>query len=190
MHNRRCKAPCPGCREVNQYRRKEEVCDSCKKLLEQALALREWETRPDPGIEIIQVPEVTHGFPGFYAGRPRGLPSDSERNDPRSRLQVLMAKLILQVSKPLRSDTWTGRQAILTNESKIGRNLRWEGFRDVRSISKVLVPIIRDLYDAIADALIETNEYARREGQNILLSLASGELSVEGFNETQIKKVR
>jgi len=90
----------------------------------------------------------------------------------------------------LRSDIWPGKGSLLTNESKIGRNLKWEGCRDLRSMNKDLVPVIRDLYDAIADALIETNEYARREGQNILLSLASGEMSVEGFNETQIKKVR
>lgn len=179
---RKIKAPCPGCGMPDLYRSSDKVCEACARLLKQARTINDWiERGGDKKVELVRVP--AENCPHFYPGLYMGLPSWSCED--RRPLRAAMVRLINLVSEPLKSDCWHEDGAMLTNP---GFKEKWEGARELRSMDAQVAQTIRDLYDAIALALVSTYNGAKREGQNVLLNLAAGHISIDDFNEQQLRK--
>jgi len=183
--------PCPGCGRSKE-RKPEEVCEDCKALIAQAKAHNEWAAKlTDTETELVRVPEEhnTHAYPQFYMGSPRS--GRTSRDDgPRRQISNLLARLINQISEPVRNSVWGTGAAILSNAegpfNQRGWSRNWENARHLRTMPKATAQTIRDLYDAVANALVETHELSKRDGRNLLFGLAEGDVSVNDFNKATI----
>ena len=177
----RTHAPCPGCGRTfkrGMSRPKDQVCSPCRRLLLEALAAREQAAS-------CQDEQPYHcGMYGYYEGT---YSLGSFEDGIRYRLEYAMRDLLLAVSRsaPAAFDYATQRAASLlpAKEPAYGRMQR-----TLRLVRPDLAERIEALDVVIREALIDASATGQEKGSNILLSLATGTLSIDAFNKATLKK--
>jgi len=184
----RTRKPCPACHEVHPGRAADEVCYECKKLLEDGRKARQASARNIQYEDrvFVHVPRHRHWFPSFYHGT-------ADRDDT---LRDLMADLIRLVTReeviehrPASAEYLTGPEFSIHQIDRSQHFLpRYAGWEDdssapARTASREAVALIRGLYTAIGESRERAYKTGRAHGQNLLLQLASGDLTVKEFNE-------
>lgn len=191
--------PCPGCHQPPPWgtywkRPADSVCAACQAYLEWAKQQRSKTVQPNL-VEVAVPPlESVHCWPRFYCGLA------GSHTEVRERLEQLLATLFCQLSEEVgvldfvSGMTVDGVPEYLLNKGVRDGGLEWRMFlkrfgdRPIQNASVIrlirpdVAQTFRDLYDAIADALIETHADSTTEGRNLLLQLASGGITMEDFN--------
>lgn len=186
--------PCPGCgKEAPKsyhgrslpWRDEMEVCHDCKTLLEEARTRRKILSE-DTETVIIAVPKETwtHWYPQFYMG----LASGQDHEGTREELEMCLIRLIHAASElRLQREYARGDFNLWTPPLPDGLT-RPQGTSEERIMPRLVAEAIRDLYLAISEALKETNQLSLEEGSQLLLSLASGRLTMDDFNQAALRK--
>ena len=161
--SRGSKKPCPGCGKIRPDRPAKEVCAHCKRLIERATWL-ETELSKVGNDEII----VRYGI-RYYQNEYIHTHSDSGRT-----LMRLFQSIAVSGS---RISTSTDAEFELLGKID---NYGFGGSYAV--MSRSLAEAIRDLRIAVVSALKSEYEEGKKDGHNLLVRLASGELSMSDFD--------
>lgn len=136
-------------------------------------------------VQIVLPPShSTHWWPTFYMGADHNI-HGIDPQPARQRLCEIMARLHYACSEPAGDEKYAPRGEVLTSARWRKRNHsnHWEGLKQKRLMTPEQVQLWRDLYDAIDEVIVTTFKNAKRSGHNVLLALATGELSVDKFNQ-------
>lgn len=172
------KAPCPACKVVDKYRHVTDVCSGCQRLLREALAARDALEHLE-GTELVVTGEPTaHWWEGYY----ESLPSCCSHNT-RDEIRKAYVKLVYLLGT-------TTDEYVPFDDRRLYSLGKWESSSISMRFKPAALKALRNLDEAIRKSLMETYEYARREGHNILLELARGELSVDEFNQQTLPTSR
>lgn len=171
--------PCPACKTTDHRRDgADEVCSECKRLLAFAKAeLKRREGLSKDNAEIVRAPERDYAIDGFYS---RGVHSDVSDG-----VKKAMHALIMSVTDPVSSaegfPDWEAKIRVLPSS----KTRDWlKCYRIKKSTATAIIELdtaIRKLQKAA-----ETGAY--EDGHNLLIGLASGEMSVKEFNEETEKR--
>lgn len=173
IRNSRVKKPCAGCGETPMYgREKDKVCADCHRLIEEAKKARESASKQKG--RFVQIP--MH-FPTYSARYQRSHYYESSDGVGNALGQVIRA-LATPSSAP-RGDAV--ERLFEGNEGSYS----YQG--DVYEVGKDAVKAIRLLHERLEAAVEGALRAGYDEGQNFLMSLASGEISVKEFNESTIQ---
>lgn len=190
--------PCPGCGATGQYRLVNSVCDKCKVVLEHARKHEEYAADLlKDGKELIALPcsESVHWWPSFYQGSSH---FSNENHAARKSLAYALAELSTLAGEliyaPELDENGAGK---LTHEEYsiygTGHSTRecWQGLHTwsggrLYLFNPRVAELFRIIYDSIGLSLSLTDADGRRAGNNLLMELATGELSIDEFNEAYI----
>ena len=203
-------APCPGCGfqyrgyrdQPKPFRRADSVCADCRKLIEEALKIRE-ETAAQHERRLYFVARN-----GYYEGHKTGKTFGDIHNleieewigamrgrkgrqshpvEPGYVIERCLALLASELASPLPMDS--GPDGSL---ERVYEKPGPHGYTGEQGQKLWLRPehalLLRTLDVAIRQALIDRSEAGEEHGRNLLLGLASGELSIQKFNEATTKK--
>lgn len=179
----RTKKPCHGCGEVPKSYEGgpiEGVCFDCAKLLKFAKKTQA-ANQAAKDLKTYRAPWAAHALPYLSHvrtsfGRTEGRPADIFVNS--------YFALIGLLSRP--SDTWSQQDVPVIDGSD----------RSNQGGTVVMQPEVRDslsaIHAAVRDMLEEAYEQGKLTGRNLLTGLASGEITVDTFNDvsTKLKKGR
>lgn len=183
-HGRITRKPCPGCGRADgwPYRNADHVCRFCRTLLLEAIKARL--QRPETEEELVVVSErawETRYMEGEYCSA-----SINEEGTPRKRLEVAMHRLSLEVSQEAPGED-CGDHRYLYKREQLLSPMSWKA---VRRIRKAVAGILADLDLAVRDSLTECSRLAELKGQNVLLQLAAGRMSVDDLNKDNVRLMR
>lgn len=197
----RTRKPCPGCGGTYD-RPVDKVCEVCERLLRQSHELEEWALEIKAGnndqeLVVVAPPHVWHWWPQLYMGSPRGMEHYGSAHE---RLEQVIAKLAVAVSQPVDSTKSTFNRLSYTKTGEKGpgslttkRFSELSGYGHVwgstshhRVIRREVANLIRELYESVAEALIETYDGALKDGHDLILELAAGRLTIDKLNEATL----
>lgn len=153
--------PCPGCGKVKLGRPAKEVCLHCKRLLERGEWLESVVSKM--GDDEITVALGKHAYCNEYIHSHSGV---------GPKLQDTFQRIARTSSRPAAG--W------LTEFELLGKILA--GFRSYAIMSRPLAEAIRDLRVEVEEALNAEYECGKADGHDLLLRLASGEISTSAFD--------
>jgi hypothetical protein len=155
--------PCPGCGQVKSWRPASEVCTDCKRLLKRAAWLEEQVSRLGDDEIIV-----------YYGSKPHWNEYISSQSNIGRDLMDSFFRLAEATTRPsLASDSTFG---MLLGKVEYGGG----------KYTVTTVPIanaIRDLRDLVVKALKSEYLAGKKDGQNLLMQLANGDLSPDKFNQ-------
>ena len=167
--------PCPGCAQVKEWRPAAEVCGDCKITLARATWLEEQLALSASDVLVVY---GKHSHGNQYLRSQAHMPGGRE-----SAGRVLMEhfqKLARAASRPApkTSDLQDGTHIeILGKPNSGGYAVSVEGV-----MPESLATAIRDLRQAVEEALAAEYAQGKRDGHNLLLRLAEGDISATDFN--------
>lgn len=175
------KKPCPGCGNAEYpWRKADEVCGDCRKLMGEALEHRKNLKKNKTGTMKIAVGEAYHWNKGYYEGDLSG--KRFGEYDLRSMLLKTMIGLIKQLSERSYDDPYTYKAPkILKGLGLINRDDGGE--REARYIGIRLFGLLRGLDRLIRLALKRSYENGKKDGASLIRRLASGDITVEKFQK-------
>jgi hypothetical protein len=180
---------CPACREwwyASDRRPKgdDALCPTCRGLINEALQMHaDAEKAVDKLHVVVAVPKYDHWWPGFYSDLPHNVTHTGSFRD-RLHSALIAVYRLTGVPMPGRA------QGVLPWE---GRDFGgWDGTCSApkRKMTLKQYRALKRLRLCIEGALAETMHYATQDGKDLLLSLASGALSVEQLQEADIEKAK
>jgi len=157
------------------------VCAFCRRLLSEAIEVRLY--RPDVNEELVVVSErnwETRYMEGEYE------PQFGDGITPRRRLEEAMHNLVQEVSQPAPGEDVNSPRHLFEHGVYHNR-MSW---RIVRKIHKTVAARLVELDLAIRDSLAECAKVAQRKGQDVLLQLAAGNMTVDDLNKANAKLAR
>ena len=162
----RSKKPCPGCKKIKLGRSANDVCDDCAQLLHKA----EWmekELSPSDNEIVISFAKRSHWNKYLFTKAKTG--------------QNLMD--IFQRIAEAGSQKTTSQS---TEFQLLGKIDGWRSSSDTtyRTMSKLLAEAVQDLRIAVEQALELEYKQGKKDGHNMLIRLADGDLSINDFNKT------
>lgn len=189
--------PCPGCGATGEYRLVDQVCNECWRVLKAtrkheeyiAAALKE-------GRELVVLPHngSWHWWPRFYQGNSS---TSNENRESRDTLGHALAELSTLVGE-LTTAQDTRQASLLTHEGYSIYGVGHRGSRDCWQGTTIydqsdsngalylfnprVAELFRVIYDAIGRSLELTDADGRRAGNNLLMELANGGLTIDEFN--------
>ena len=176
------KKPCPGCGKAEYpWRKTDEICRTCKKLIKEALEHRE-SLKKMTGKMKIAVGEAYHWNKGYLEGDLKGPYHEFGEYDLRSMLLRLMVKLIKELSEKSYDDPYTFKAAIVLKG--LGLTYQYDGSESQpRYIEKRVFGLLRGLDRLIRLSLKRSYENGKKEGSSLIRMLASGQTTVEKFQK-------
>lgn len=191
--------PCPGCKEVYRDRKADEVCDSCKRLIQEALKQRELDAKEkEDGVALFQVPWF---WPDFYQAAGVSVGGRRGVDEAFNQVQKAFADALIGVGEHMvcgdflprpglrRGDSpeyWQQRRGeVIFPEKMAGRT---NGARSLLKARRSSVEKIVALDTAVRQALGEVAKSAYENGHSLLAGLASGKMSVQDFNAATLDK--
>lgn len=174
--------PCHGCGQVPSAwngRAKDQVCNVCATNLALAKKVAEDQTRAD--LRVVTVPTAPHWLP--YLHRSRSRPD-------RADVQAELWKLAILCSVPAMSIPAVKAQRLVPLLD--GDRTDWSASRieDYRSIPAAVADQFAVLYNALRHELVDCYNEGKREGQNLLGQLASGDITANEFNDLTLRERR
>lgn len=176
MRTKTTRKPCPGCGAATHPRPAESVCDQCQSDL--ALAAKVHKQAEKASVETISIPEQSHWLPHIYhAPHTFGEPDAIQR-------QILnLLTIIGKASTPSRHTKavvheWRRRQS---------SHGEWRTFNSpCFEVPTGTQACMQSLYEAIATATEHAYAEGHRKGRQLLIGLATGELTVDELNKRAI----
>ena len=166
------KKPCAGCGETPRYGREiDKVCADCERLIREATEAREKAAKK--GGSLVRLPRY---FPSYSVSHERAR-YWSGHDGIAGPFKAVVEALAKASSSPHAKDP-----VILLQ----GEECNYSG--DLFEMSKEAVEAIRLLDKRIKEAISEALAAGYEAGQNLLASLASGELSIKELNDSTIKE--
>lgn len=195
---RRQSKPCPGCGATGEYRLVDQVCDDCKRVLKAARTHEQYAADLlKAGKELIALPasDSKHWWPSFYQGKAS---ASNENHAARKSLAYALAELSTlsgEFTHACKSEEKNAGKltheeysiygaGCSTRECWQGRNT-WSGGR-LYLFNPRVAELFRIIYDAIGLSLELTDADGRRAGNNLLMELATGQLSIDEFNAAYV----
>ena len=183
MKNSYTRKPCPGCGGSHTYpfRKVDEVCDNCKRLMAEALAHRE-KVKNIPGSMKIRVGEMYHWNQGYYEGDISGKFGNRSLRDA---LAIMMVKLIKELSEIDNASPYESHRSPIIMKKLNCIDRRYEE-NEMRLINKRLFGLLRGLDRLIRFAIRRSYKNGKREGASLIRMLASGQITLDEF-ERQVE---
>ena len=159
--------PCPACGTVKSARKADGVCSDCRNLLLEAKAWRE-QIAAEPG-EFVAVVEQAHWFPHIPC-------SDGADRA----FHALILKLVRCIGENIPHsavprDYWDDRRDMIEGQQQ-SRAPIWK-------LPAGAAGVIQGLHDSVRAIAKAAFEKGRERGCGLLQGLATGEYSVQEFNE-------
>ncbi len=187
MHTRK---PCPGCGQVVQNRRANQVCTDCKQALS-AWAKHKAKQDQQKDLITIELSEYPHWSPTFTAG------ASHTTHEIKSTLQETFWKLL----RNLVVDEVDGWRATHAAEEPLAvpRGLKDIAYPAIDNdrlfqsgatywrIPRSSLQLIRTLWDAAARFGEQCYQDGVDHGRNLLLQLGNGELSIGDFSKAEVE---
>lgn len=160
----RTRKPCPGCKEVSQRRKTDEVCWQCQALLKEAIAARRAQ-ETDKLREVVQLPCSYYSLP-YIA-------------------HLTTAETIQKTFKSIAEIIAEPAPHLYRHDApRLVKDLKDSyGKEQTHLMPKGAMKLFGDLYSAILSATDEAYAEGLSDGSNLLLELSKGKVSVEDFNE-------
>lgn len=197
--------PCPGCKR-EEHRPKDELCLACRHELERARELlKDFERKRATG---AAVPFILRERVSYYnLGPSRHGFGDRLRDAVR----VLLARVTTPASdetprkdpsKPIeRRKTWSpsGREIevdyeewpfFLASDEGISRTYESAGERALVLADPITREAVSELDLAIRETVAEAYKAGKEDGRNILLGLASGDVTIDEFDSATLRRHR
>lgn len=190
---RRQSKPCPGCGATGEYRLIDQVCNECRRVLKAARKHEEYVAAAlKEGRELVVLPHTGswHWWPRFYQGKSS---TSNENRESRDVLGHALAELSTLVGE-LTTAQDTRQASLLTHDGysiygvkHSGGGDCWQGtsiydHRALYLFNPRVAELFRVIYDAIGRSLEFTDADGRRAGNNLLMELANGGLTIDEFN--------
>lgn len=161
--------PCPACKEVVSYRKADDVCLECQKLISEAREQRERLNAKGAGkMDAVAIPKAAHWLQTIYYAN-------------RGEYKLQRAFLALAVAigeKNSAKQDWNEIQPLIEKQDSVNVGSGADLFRFKPGVLKafraVYAQVIEDTYFAYRDG--------KEAGQNLLRGLASGDMTVKEFN--------
>ena len=160
--------PCPGCGQVKLGRPAKEVCLDCKRLLERAEWLENELVEMAKGKVTVAFAQQSHWNEYIYthSGKGRGL------------MEIFFRLARGGASSPVTRKALSDSAEI---DNLLGRTDSGAPCHHV-VMSAPLAEAIRDLRVAVQEALEQEYVAGKADGHNLLMRLASGEISTGAFD--------
>lgn len=174
VRNSTVKKPCAGCGETPQYgREKDKVCDYCERLLEEARKAREKADRQKGA--FVALPRSIDGYSSSHE-RARYWEGSSEG------ISAAFGEMLRALAKPCSAPRGAAVSQLFDKpDQSYGANV------EVVEMGKDAVKAVRELDKRIRTAIDEALRKGYEDGQNLLATLASGEISMKEFNDSVIQ---
>lgn len=173
------KKPCPGCGEPEEYgyRDADKVCGACQKLLAEAKAARE-QKAADEDLVAYHVPARPWDLP--YIGH-CGSTSEGE---PFSRFREAYHALVdLSGVEHHAAGTFCGAtSAGRLLKSRSSSHSAWYP----HYLRRASVEPLQQLFAAVESMVANAYAEGKREGEGFIARLATGEVTIQEFNEQTI----
>jgi hypothetical protein len=164
------KKPCPGCGEIVQ-REAEKVCWQCRKMLDEAEAAQTRQSR-EKDTEVVMLPWRYYSLPHISHAVGHGEPRHGDE------IQKAIRGIAELLGKPAGFERGRSVSALVPGQE----DYDYDGENTVR-LPKGLRDLIERLYTAIMAATDYAYEEGCRDGNNLIVRLAKGEVSIEKFNK-------
>lgn len=172
----RTRKPCPACGEVCQFRPAAEVCGGCKGLLKDGDKYRKLAKQAKN--KPYGIPQSAHSLPYIkYASRGFGDDVDHQRN-----FQQALFSLLGDIGGPLPTNAPWNEKPLL-----VGYSREYSGSATVMLRTSV-ADLLRDMYEAVQGMTVHAYNEGHSRGSNMMMGLASGEVSVNDFNEATLNR--
>jgi len=154
--------PCPGCGQIGCYRKSNEVCNDCKLKIKRSEFLEKELTKLTDDEIIVTFGRASHWnkYLHTHSGAGRNLMDIFQRiAESASRESMIKKSDYVLLGK---IDSFAEQYSVMP---------------------KKLADAIKDLRIDVEKAIEEEYKCGKKDGQNLLHQLASGDLSVNDFNE-------
>lgn len=164
------KKPCPGCGEPQPwFRDADKVCGHCQKLIEDGKNAR---AQAKVGKQAVRMPFAPHGLPYIHHADKKG-----------GEIQRVFVELARSLG-PLVQGTEEGVKSVPLVEGMEGSSYA-SGDKYV-SVLRGTPALLNQLYQLIVKACETAHTGGRRQGEDLIGSLAAGRLSLEELNRRSI----
>ncbi len=180
----RVKKPCPACKTTDHHRQDaDSICCKCQSIFKEAREMIERDAKVDKTEVAVSTCERAYALPNWYHLSAHAMPS-TQTND---LLQKAFFGLITSViRREVPGTIFTENKDLLpVPPLEKGDRREWQ----MRAVmTKANAKAINDLDAAIRSALKEVAEEAYEKGQNLLLGIAGGDVSMNDLNKATIGK--
>lgn len=191
--------PCPGCGKTSDeyggipFRETGSVCEGCKRKLREADEYRELQKNKKEKMMLVAATErgISHYWPSYYGLGPMNHSGyDHARDNLRDAMRLLTLELIEPALESIynyseRTEAPRVYRDIRLSKCKRGCGDHWDG-RELYFIHPMQHQRINELDHAICDAIRAAYFSGKADGQNFLMNIASGEISMQEMNKASI----
>ena len=163
--------PCEGCHEPG-HRGTGELCLECQRYLKlgKEVAKQREAAAKDGSMVKIRIPSYLRGFHYGYS---------RQSSDLTHRLEKAIFQIVETTGAKLSGYLHGEDVQELFDRKYLPEDYRREGYL----VPAAIVPVIRNLVEQIDVILKDASATGHAKGRNLLTGLATGEISVDDFNE-------
>lgn len=172
------KKPCPGCGQVDPYRKIDEVCRDCKRNLREVAWLRKALEEANAGRLVAKLGAKSHWNRYFTVRYPR-----RGNYEIGSALQRAIYHTCLAGSVPSGSDR--DSPYLMKKERE---HFATDGSHIYRAVTQEFFDAVQVLMDTIDEALSQSFAAGQEDGQRFLLDLAEGNVSINKYEDRLVKQ--
>ncbi len=179
----RVKKPCPACKTTDHHRQDaDSICCQCIKELQQAKDLYAASKKIDKSEVYVNTFERAYALPGFYhIIHGVNLTSESKEKLQKAIHDIIMSGIIRRTDDAQMYDKTPMQVPPVAQHGSYDWSIRV-------IMSKIHAKAVCDLDAAIRVALEEVATAAYEKGQNLLLGIAGGDVSMNDLNKATIGK--
>jgi hypothetical protein len=180
------KKPCPECGGTDSLRdTPTSICRQCKGLIAFAKQRREDDARRDGEEVLVRTRERSYALPGYYVKV-----GENADHAVRERLEKALHAVIMAQARPSNIGNYPCPKDVkdaidVPTIPKGCSNHDWVSYRFMRR-DQALALI--ELEEAMRAAIESAAEASYEKGQNLLISIAEGRVSMSELNEAHTKK--
>jgi len=193
---KRTKKPCPGCGEGGWLRDVTKVCGYCQELLDEARAGRK-AILETGNREVVPIPDTNYMCPAYYTGSGSSAHPvmKTKEQDDTKELQNAMVELARVVGEIAPHAERNEKHRTMYSQAKGYYSTKWSALGGMgrcpieHYLVKTEVVDAMTRLDLAIRQIIDRSFYeGRQDGVSIIKNLASGELSINEFNERSMGK--
>lgn len=153
--------PCPECGETDIFRKTGEICRECKRLIKLARAIDKQQNELESDFIFVRFSDTSH-WNEYIKTEGR----DYNAKDPRK----VLTRLALSVASPVFFYS-SGRDDLpILGKNESGSGKQW-------TMKKETAEAIKELRDMIPELIDSAYSEGKRDGNNLLMRLASGDMA-------------
>ena len=186
---RQCKHPCPGCGKTDYWGNKGTLCSDCKDALKVGVeVMTARKLKKDAPVGPFSIPWASYAFPYFSHGenyhRKYFVEVDGEDCEGHAKENFcrMLYRLIGLVSEP----SHDYEPPILIKSE--GPQLHDQGKTVPVRMRKDVAYCISEIYRAVSGIAENAFNEGHKHGEDLLVRLARGEMSVKDFNQRSIQQ--